>query len=47
MCTDTEVAEFVWVLDKQEGCAYLIEVCVCVRVGACVCVGVCVCASVR
>lgn len=26
VCTDTEVAEFVWVLDKQGGCAYRIGV---------------------
>lgn len=43
MCTDTEVAEFVWVLDKWEGCAYLkaVRVCVCVRVRLCPCVFVC------
>lgn len=40
MCTDTEVAEFVWVLDKWEGCAYLkaVRVYVCVSVRVCLCV---------
>lgn len=36
VCTDTEVTEFVWVLDKQRGCAYLMSVWVCICL--CVCV---------